>query len=892
MDIRARWARYGFATVLAVASIACTAKTHANAQHEDESYAVGGRTVRLKLRRDQIGVVLDEDAEHSELTDVLEAGTDHTPPHRNGFAADFLGGLHILDPAGTPDRDDLHTFARELVEKHPGVVEHAGMLVTPEGAKHPILLTHEIVVQFQPAADSAAIRGLVGRLDLTVIEESEFAQGLYLLETPRVSDTDALEACRLLARDPLVDHCEPNFVHHVEYLSQGLDDPLLHRQWHHHNDGSDGGTVDADIDTVEAWTITTGCSDVVIAITENGFDATHPDLLPNVRPPPDAPTTLVKGFGDGDPDDRGAVAHGTAVAGCAAAKGNNGIGVAGSCPDCSLMLLKRPEPTSYYADAKALDYAWANGADIISNSWTYGLKQPIPQVVCDAVDRAVTYGREGKGTVVLFAARNDGYDVNFWEDIVSIDGVLAVSAVTNTDERMRNSGYGVCIDLLGPTRLSNAPNKTQGTLNVATTDWRTMADGYNHDDAIQPHRNPGWPPCADLPTPGDYTVCFGGNSASTPIVAGVAGLLLSLNPDLTSSEVHYLLKNTTDLVEDSRASYVPHTGRSLHGEGEDAKNTHGHGRVNAYEAVRIVASSALGGRGGTDVVVRDNRLDWGNTEQPSHVLFEKERGIIGAWQSLDVLVDAPPYDGEPQTSVEFDARKQEEPAAGETNRVYVRVRNRGTAAATDVSVRLLWTRAASLLPALTRGELDTDPGTGAWHTLGVQTIDSIEHSGAGLAGGAEDAARIVTFDLVAPDDPEPFTFLVLVETDPDPLDWGPGPLYVPGIRVPRDNNATIYNVHRWDASAATWQMEFRVANPFPTAIETWLEGPTTATVEPVGTLPGFQAGQPFTLAAGAEVKLRVVIDTANAAAPIELLQKRKDGAVEELVGGMTFVPPQ
>ena len=49
------------------------------------------------------------------------------------------------------------------------------------------------------------------------------------------------------------------------------------------------------------------------------------------------------------------------------------------------------------------------------------------------------------------------------------------------------------------------------------------------------------------------------------------------------------------------------------------------------------------GRGGVDVFIRDNRLDWGNTEQPSSVTFEQTRGFIPYWQSVDIKVDAPPF---------------------------------------------------------------------------------------------------------------------------------------------------------------------------------------------------------------------------------------------------------
>ena len=66
----------------------------------------------------------------------------------------------------------------------------------------------------------------------------------------------------------------------------------------------------------------------------------------------------------------------------------------------------------------------------------------------------------------------------------------------------------------------------------------------------------------------------------------------------------------------------------------------------------MVAAAAPNGHAGVDLFLRDNRLDWGNTEQPSNTLFGTTSGTIGHWESMDIKVDAPPYQAAP-TAVSF-----------------------------------------------------------------------------------------------------------------------------------------------------------------------------------------------------------------------------------------------
>lgn len=155
------------------------------------------------------------------------------------------------------------------------------------------------------------------------------------------------------------------------------------------------------------------------------------------------------------------------------------------------------------------------------------------------------------------------------------------------------------------------------------------------------------PQCVDgLSEPSDpsYLNCFAGTSASAPLAAGAAGLLLSVRSGLDRVQVQRLLQDTTDKIDPSRGAYDPATGfgspwryvkqrdpvkggwRAVRA---DLPATHAWGRINAFEAVRIVAPSTTKwsrnddqwrGGNGVDVFIRDNKLDWGNTEQQFHAV--------------------------------------------------------------------------------------------------------------------------------------------------------------------------------------------------------------------------------------------------------------------------------
>jgi hypothetical protein len=473
-------------------------------------------------------------------------------------------------------------------------------------------------------------------------------------------------------------------------------------------------------------------------------------------------------------------------------------------------------------------------------------------------------------------------------DISSLPNVIGVSRATNQD-RFLPGGFGACMDVLGPTH--------GGTLDAVTTDRRD-ANGYNYlaPPSTCASVEPAPPPNSNR----DYTFCFGGTSFSTPVTAGVAGLILSLDNSLTRLQVQRLLQDTADKISDSAGAYSAQTGFSAPAGG--GAPTHGYGRINAFEAVRTVAARAAGGREGVDVYLRDNRLDWGNTEQPSNITFGQTHGFIPHWQSVDIKVDAPPYlTTPPATSAAFDAFVHENPLSNTLNRVYVRVHNRGTKPASTVRVKLHWAFAGAGLPALPSDFWTAFPSDSTlmplvWHPLPMQTIQSLPYSGASVAGGTSDGSAVRSFDFNAPafdttlPNPEHYCLFAVVDAINDPVSTVATGSLVPDFITPRDNNVTHKNIQLLDSGGSgSLRVRLNISNPFDYPIETRL----------AATLPkhwkfaamGIEAEKMTRLEPGKSLPVEISImpgDDTAASVDIIQLYRGPDMKIEEVLGGTTY----
>lgn len=449
------------------------------------------------------------------------------------------------------------------------------------------ILTHEIALRLEPGASTDLVRKEAGFAD---IKRARFGTDIYLAKFS--SPMAALDAANALYKRKGVLYAHPNFqvakswrntprqlsaVKSEKELTSSSEsspstEPLFAQQWHLENTAQHGGRVGADIHIKGAWEVTQGSPEILIAVLDGGFQITHPDLEGGIwRNEREIPGNQIDDDGNGyiddvngwnfllnnnDVSDGSVDDHGTAVAGLVAARAN-GVGVTGSCPQCRLL----PIVVSWEVadDAAAFYYALAANAAITTSSWGYAVGTPETDVVVDAIRETVAKGRNGKGTITLFAMSNVDQDdcSGSHPDISSLPFVIAVSGSADTDKKVSFSAWGDCMKFLSPTYEMNRPG-------IVTTDLMGQR-GYNNG------RRPG--DLVDI----DYTNDFGGTSAATPIAAGVFGLMLTANPELTRELALDLLIRNTDKVYPELAHYGPHNGFS---------RKYGYGRLNAERAVR------------------------------------------------------------------------------------------------------------------------------------------------------------------------------------------------------------------------------------------------------------------------------------------------------------------
>lgn len=327
-------------------------------------------------------------------------------------------------------------------------------------------------------------------------------------------------------------------------------DPLFGDEWHLRNTGQTGGTVGADVNIATAWDVALG-TDVVIGIVDDGLQHTHPDLTANYL----ASASYDFNFNDPDPSPGSTDNHGTSVAGVAAGRGNNGIGVSGAAPEAQLAGLRLIAAATTDADEAAALSHMTSVIDIYSNSWgPFDDAQRLegPGVLTQAAFAdSVANGRGGLGNIYVWAAGN-GLSSN---DNVNYDGyansryTIAVSAIDDDGIQSYYSEPGAPILVAAYSSGSSA--------GITTTDL-VGSSGYSS---------------------GDYTNTFGGTSSAAPLVSGIVALMLDANPNLSYRDVQHILVNTAEQNDPGDSDWVTNGGGHL------VNHKYGFGAVDAAAAV-------------------------------------------------------------------------------------------------------------------------------------------------------------------------------------------------------------------------------------------------------------------------------------------------------------------
>lgn len=451
--------------------------------------------------------------------------------------------VHRKAKAATEDTKWAIIESRANNAPNPNILYQTPSFTSESGEE--MFLGHLFYVKLKSPDDLAQLESLAGSEKVEIIGNNEFMPLWYTLSCSKESTGNALELANLFYETGIFSSCQPDFICD-DKLNSSVNDPLYPNQWGLENTGQNGGTRGMDIKLSNARDITTGSNNVIVAVLDQGIELRHPDL--NVYS-----KSYDTESGSSPSQVRGN--HGTACAGIIGAKTNNNLGVAGIAPNCPLMSISNSlagSPDSRQKRADGFNYAWRNGASVISNSWSSSVQY---EILDDAISAALTNGRNGLGCVVAFASGNDNSSVNYPAN--SNPDILVVGAMSPCGQRKNpnscdgegwGSNYGSTLDVVAP-----------GVL-IPTTDI-TGSAGY---------------------TTGDYVSDFNGTSSACPHVAGVAALILSVNPNLSQKQVANIIEKTAQKV--GGYNYSTTSGRS----NGTWNNEMGYGLINAFAAVASI----------------------------------------------------------------------------------------------------------------------------------------------------------------------------------------------------------------------------------------------------------------------------------------------------------------
>jgi subtilisin family serine protease len=415
-----------------------------------------------------------------------------------------LALLGVISCAGIED-----TGEREAALTDPGP------LTQPNGAqaKRQTYTSGEILVRFKSGTASSSTAAVHARLATQVVHEYSAPSGLQLVQLPQsITVETAVEAYR---RDPEVLYAEPNYIYDLNTVPN---DPSFGQLWGMNNTGQLGGVVDADINAPEAWNITTGSSNVVLGLLDTGVDYNHQDLAANIfTNPGEIPGNGIDDDGNGFIDDVHGInataesgdpmdtnGHGTHVSGTMAARGNDGVGVAGVNWNAKVVACKAFNPSGFLSDIlQCMDYFLElktrpnNPVDIVAtnNSWGGG---PFSQALLDAIA-----AHRQAGMLFVAAAGNNGSNndsVPVFPASYELDNIISVLALNRFNQRSFFSNFGAL----------------------------TVDVGAPGEDVFSTF-------------PGNSYAFLSGTSMATPHVTGLVGLLKAQNSNRTAQQIKNLI---------------------------------------------------------------------------------------------------------------------------------------------------------------------------------------------------------------------------------------------------------------------------------------------------------------------------------------------------------------
>ena len=437
---------------------------------------------------------------------------------------------------------------REYMAKMSEIKNSGNDIIVSPYFKDGIGLSNFFYVQLKSLSDTILLKQEAEKENMVVVYQNKFMPLWYVVSVTAHSRYNAMQAASYFyetglfqcAEPDLMLKWEPVFELNSDWISDSYsdfrsdsvcaNDSLFHKQWNLKNEGYG-------IKACDAWQLSTG-AEVFVALLDEGVKLDHPDLEAN--------THLVNSYDveSASLPQVGASGHGTACAGILCSVRNNNEGIAGVAPDSKLMSVsykKRDNdvPLELEKTADGINWAWDIGkADVISISRSHNNTSPPLswQVIEAPIHAAVTQGRNGLGTIVVFSSGNAGRDIVNYPS--RLPNVIAVGAINSSGGRGGFSNYGYGLNVVAP----------------GCDIYYTVANG-------------------------SYSTHPGATSWACPHVSGVAALVLSANPYLTQKQVQYIIESTC-----TKLPGYTFTNDPAHPNGTWNDEV-GYGLVNAYAAV-------------------------------------------------------------------------------------------------------------------------------------------------------------------------------------------------------------------------------------------------------------------------------------------------------------------
>jgi subtilisin-like proprotein convertase family protein len=461
-----------------------------------------------------------------------------------------------------------------------------------------ILITESFFIKFKPDTPEDRILAYFTAENLHV--EKDMGNKTFLVRVTDDTGRNPIRTANAALSRGDVEYAEPNLVRTLSRFAFIPPDPGFAKQWHLHSpaDVAPNLVRGAGIFAPEAWDLTRGRRDIVVAVADDGFDLTHPDFVGTGKVAAQLNATPVSNGliqWDSDVSPRSGDYHGTPCLGVAVAEGN-GTGVVGVAPGCALVAVRFPLSMSD-AHFVTMFQKISAIADVVSCSWGVGPADAgMSTAFKDAISQlARTGGRRGKGLVICVAAGNNNCPV---KDLANtqvyryLDHNDIIRSYRGPIDRWIAAHPDVCTISASTSRKTRSAYSSWGNeicVCAPSDNWDDLGQSSPPGLGIMTTDNEGFGSGSEFTINSRFTNHFGGTSSATPTVAGVCGLILSQNATLSAADVRKILQDTadkdlvifSDTPVNSNGAFVG--GRSP---------WFGSGKVNAFKAVQAAAPAS------------------------------------------------------------------------------------------------------------------------------------------------------------------------------------------------------------------------------------------------------------------------------------------------------------